>query len=147
MAREIDLTKPLTDAELIYLSDRSRWRDLRTYAENMGLPEPVLPDAKRIRAQEPRVGVHATKLPPVLEQFREGDKESEGSEKSEEAPKNRDYSTMTVAQLKEELDRRRADYEKDGDTEAVADVSYTNEDRKDDLVTKLQLDDEESEAE
>lgn len=145
MARRIDLTKKLTDEELVYLVDRSRWKDLREYARIHELPPPRLPNAANVRAQEPRVGVKARKLPDVVAELSVafGRSQQEPGEEQSGESSARDWSMLTVPQLKEELDKRRAQYEKSEDSEGVEVVSYTNEDRKDDLVKKLYDDDAE----
>lgn len=154
MSREIDLTKRLTEDELKYLVDRDMWDALRENARNLDLPEPNLPSARGLRKQIPRRQLrHSGAFSEIAKDMGVELSESEdpttpsvpqpsaqGAEGSEEVPV--DYTKLTVPQLKEELDKRRADYEADGDTEAVAEVSYTKEDLKDDLVAKLQLDDE-----
>lgn len=145
MAREIDLTKKLSEDDLRYLVDRDRWGDIRTNADNLGVDAPNLPTARAIRAQVPRRQLKEAdafdKLAKTL-----GVSVSKEDDDTVVAPSagsgKIDYKQLTVPQLKEELDKRRQDYEASGDNEAVADVSYTNTDRKEDLVAKLELDDE-----
>lgn len=147
MAREIDLTKTLSEDDLRYLTDRNRWADIRRNAENLGLDVPNLPTSRDLRAQVPRNRLRdkdafediAQKLGVTTEAASE-----DADEAASDEQKPVDYSKLTVPQLKEALDKRRADYEAVGDSEAVADVSYTAEDKKGDLVAKLQLDDEAS---
>lgn len=144
MSKEIDLTKQLSEFDLRYLVDRNRWDDIRTNADNLGLPVPNLPSARGLRAQVPRSQLRNTDaFDKIAKQLKVSIADTEEQEASEES-KTVDYSKLTVPQLKEELEKRRADYEASGDSDAVADVSYSNEDRKDDLVAKLQLDDEAS---
>jgi len=147
MSREIDLTKRLDEDELRYLVDRDMWDALRENARNLKLPEPNLPSARGIRAQVPRKQLrNSDAFDKIASQLGVGVTE-ETSEPQQEAvtpdePKAVDYTKLTVPQLKEELDKRRADYEAAGDSVAVADVSYANDARKDDLVKMLQDDDE-----
>jgi hypothetical protein len=147
MAKEIDLTKPLSEFDLRYLVSRDRWNDIRTNARNLGIAEPAMPNKRDIRAQVPKTGVNARKRDDTFEAIKKalgikGADDAPGEEGTPEEGGKVDYKKLTVPQLKEELDKRRADYEASGDTEAVEEVSYTNEDRKDDLVAKLELDDE-----
>lgn len=143
MSKEIDLTKPLSEDDLRYLVDRCRWEDIRQNAANLDLPEPVLPSARGIRAQVPRSQLKNTdSFDKIAEQLnvKLGGDEVESSEAAADGPV--DYNKLTVPQLKEELDKRRTAYEAEGDSDAVADVSYTSEDKKGELVAKLELDDE-----
>lgn len=170
MAMEIDLTKPLNEDEIKYLVERCRWRDLRMYAANMGLDEPMLPDAAGIRRADPLVGVNASELPgayKALVMAGEGQAANvpPPSEQPAGAPTGdvrqfpsqpqaiagqggpvvkTDWTQLTVPQLKQELDSRREEAQKEDppDPEVVDLLSYTNDDRKDDLVAKLNLDDE-----
>jgi len=52
------------------------------------------------------------------------------------------YDSQTVAELKTELDKRKAEYEKVGDADGVEAVSYGNRDVKADLIVLLREDDE-----
>src|ERR1044072_3063730 len=156
MAYEVDLTKKLSEDDLRFLVDRNRWDDIRKNAENLGLDVPNLPSARGIRAQTPRVelrraqapfdksakmlGVKTDGDPDETEEQRSVAPNTVSTEQSDE-PKTVDYNKLTVPQLQEELDKRRQDYEAAGDNDAVADVSYTSDDRKSDLVRKLQDDD------
>lgn len=143
MSREIDLTKRLDEDELKYLVDRDRWDDLRTNAENLGLPEPNLPSARGIRAQVPRKQLRNTDaFDKIAEQM--GVRVGGDEPTPVSGPQPVDYKKLTVPQLREELDKRRKDYEASGDSDAVMDVSYATTDRKEDLVAKLELDDEAS---
>jgi hypothetical protein len=154
MSREIDLTKKLDEDELRYLVDRDMWDALRENARNLDLPEPNLPSARGIRAQVPRKQLRNTDaFDQIAKQMgvkaSQGEDSGEGTtapvlapQQGDQGRKLVDYTKLTVPQLKEELDKRRKEYEDAGDSEAVAEVSYTNDDRKDDLVAKLQLDDE-----
>lgn len=148
MAKEIDLTKPLSEFDLRYLVDRNRWADIRQNADNLGIPAPNLPSARGIRAQTPRVALRKANDPfnKIAEMMgvtvvdEDTDEPTVASEQTNET-RVVDYGKLTVLQLKEELDKRRADYEKAGDADAVAEVSYTNDDRKEALVQKLKDDD------
>jgi hypothetical protein len=151
MSRDIDLTKRLDEDELRYLVDRDRWDDLRTNAENLGMPVPNLPSARGIRAQVPRRQMRNTDAFDKIAQqmgvqVNKDDAESPPSSPvappPPSGPQPTDYSKLTVPQLKEELDKRRKEYEDDGDAEGVELVSYAGDARKDDLVAKLQLDDD-----
>lgn len=174
MSRKLDITKPLSADEIKYMLDRDMWRELRQYCANMGLEMPVLPDKARIRGAEPLVGVGATVLPdPYKALALVGEKQAEKAAPDPDAqppsapsgvmhgpegqfppqtpqpsatvPSERtDWSKLTVDQLKEELDSRREEAQKEDppDTDALENLSYTKDDRKDDLVTKLNLDDE-----
>jgi hypothetical protein len=167
MTMNVDLTKPLNEHEIKYLVDRCRWADLRTYCVNMGLDEPALPDAKSIRAQDVRMGVNATQLPGAYaalaiagegkaEQAAElgGDPttpvrqptqfpDNSSTQGANQIPKT-DWSKLTVPQLQQELDKRReeAEREDDPDQEVIDNLSYAKDARKDELVAKLDLDDE-----
>lgn len=69
----------------------------------------------------------------------EPDQGAEGEGSTPPAP---DYKAMTVAQLQAKLDERREDAVKEeADQEIIENLSYTRDDRKDDLVAKLELDD------
>lgn len=154
MAREIDLSKQLSEDDIRYLVDRGRWNDLRTNARNLGLPEPNLPNQRDLRAQKPRVGVRARKgedaYAAIARALQSEPAETLSAEVHEDAPRlpqpektdtATDYTKLTVPQLKEELDKRRTEYETDGDTEGVELVSYASDAKKDELVRKLQDDD------
>lgn len=157
MAMQIDLTKKLDEGELRYLIERDRWDDIRENARNLGLQEPNLPSARGIRMQTPRKQLRNvaadTAFKGIADQLgvsvsKDDDGMGAPSARSSETPpppadpQPVDYTKLTVMQLKEELDKRRKEYELAGDSDAVTEVSYTNDDRKDDLVAKLQLDDE-----
>lgn len=155
MSREIDLTKRLDEDELRYLVDRDRWDDIRTNAENLDRDVPNLPSARGIRAQAPRKQLrNSDAFDKIAKQL--GVRVSKDDDDMDEVvapeptpaagPQPVDYTKLTVPQLKEELDKRRKDYEAAGDSEAVGDVSYTDGDKKGDLVAKLQLDDEAAET-
>lgn len=155
MAIEIDLTQQLTEFELKYLVQRCRWDDIRQNAENLGIAEPNLPSVRDLRRQVPRKQLKNTdnfdKIAKQLGVKREkGDDEEDGGEEpvalqeSPEAvvPVAVDYNKLTVPQLKEELDKRREQYQAQDDQEAAADVAYTTDDKKPDLISKLEYDDE-----
>lgn len=170
---KVDLTKPLNEDEIKYLVERCRWRDLRTYAANMGLDEPMLPDARGIRQADPTIGVNKAELPGAYRALAlVGEKQAEkaapdpdaqppsapsgemhgpqsmadvGTGQSEQTTAEKtDWSKLTVPQLKQELDRRREEEEssEEPDSDVIENLSYSDTDRKDDLVTKLNLDDE-----
>ena len=158
MAREIDLTKKLSEDDLRYLVDRNRWDDIRTYADNQGIDEPRLPSARSLRAQTPRSRIVTDGFERIAEQLGvsvessgeedQGEPVSGGGQQAPQQPASQSseeqrYNGMTVPQLKEELDKRRAEYMagEDPDADAAAEVSYTNDDRKPDLVKKLVDDD------
>jgi hypothetical protein len=143
MSREIDLTKKLSEDDLRYLVDRDRWDDLRTNAENLGLPEPNLPSPRGIRMQVPAKQLKNTDaFDKIADQL--GVKVSNEDEDSPapSGPQPTDYNKLTVPQLKEELDKRRREYEQAGDSDAVKDVTYDAKATKPDLIAQLQLDDE-----
>lgn len=56
MARSIDLSKSLSDAEKQYLIDRERWRDLEQNAEATGDPMPSRTTGISAQAQSTRIG-------------------------------------------------------------------------------------------
>lgn len=152
MSRKIDLTKQLDEDELRYLVDRDMWDALRENADNLGIPAPNLPSARGIRAQVPRKQLRNTDaFDNIAKAMGVQVKKDDGEPTSPTPPPDPaatgsggpvDYNKLTVMQLKEELDKRRADYEREGDNEGVDLVSYSNSDKKEDLVTKLQLDDD-----
>lgn len=152
MSREIDLTKPLSEDELRYLVDRDRWDDLRTNASNLGLDEPNLPSARGIRAQVPRKQLRnmdafdkiakAMDVPVAKDEGEATPTPTPAAAPEGDAGGKVNYDKLTVPQLQEELDKRRKEYEGAGDTEGVELVSYSQGDRKGDLVSKLQLDDD-----
>lgn len=150
MSREIDLTKQLDEDELRYLVDRDMWDALRENADNLGLPEPNLPSARGIRAQVPRKQLRNTdafeQIARAMGVSVSGEDEmlspSPPPDPAASGPKKVNYSDLTVPQLKEELDKRRREYAEAEDTEGVDLVSYSNSERKEDLITKLQLDDD-----
>lgn len=144
MSKKVDLTKPLSEDDLRYLVDRCRWDDLRENAANLGMDEPTLPSSRGLRAQVPRAELSNTdSFDDIAEQLGVRTTDAEGDVAASEKTAADRYRSMTVPQLKEELDKRRADYEagEDPDMEAAGEVSYTNEDRKDALVQKLVDDD------
>lgn len=147
MAKEIDLTKPLSAFDLQYLVDRGRWEDIRQNAANLDLPEPVLPSARGIRAQVPRSQLRNTDtFDRIADQLgvKLSDDEGDAPEApgAPEEPQAVDYTKLTVPQLKEEMDSRRQRYEAEDDTEGVELMTYAGDARKDDLVSALKLDDE-----
>jgi len=151
MAREIDLTKKLTQDDLQYLVDRGRWDALRQNAENLGMPEPNLPSARGIRMAVPRSQMRDTSMfDDIAEQMGvsvEKDDEATTAAPEDSSSSAVDYTKLTVPQLKEEMDKRRGQYEADGDQEGVELMTYASDARKDDLVTALQVDDESSDDE
>lgn len=153
MSREIDLTKPLSEDELRYLVDRDRWDDLRANAEHLGIDAPNLPSARGIRAQVPRKQMRNTDAfdmiaaqlgVSVAKDDGEGTPTPVPAAASAEtgAGKKVNYDKLTVPQLKEEMDKRRQDYEADEDGEGVQLMTYASDARKDDLVAALKLDDQ-----
>lgn len=145
MSKEVDLTKPLSAFDLKYLVDRCRWDDIRQNAANLDLPEPVLPSARGIRAQVPRSQLRNTDtFDRIADQLgvKLSDDEDGAAPETPEEPQAVDYAKLTVPQLKEEMDKRRSQYEGEGDTEGVELMTYAGDARKDDLVSALKLDDE-----
>lgn len=159
MAMQIDLTKQLNEGELRYLIERDRWDDIRENARNLGKPEPALPSARGIRMQTPRRQLRnvaaETAFKGIADQLgvsvaTEDETEQPPANAAENPPPPSDpqpvdYSRLTVPQLKEEMDKRRTKYERDGDKEGVDLMTYASDARKDDLVSALKLDDEQSE--
>lgn len=139
MAREIDITKPLSADDLRYLVDRDRWEEIRENADNLGLDVPNLPSARGIRAQVPRKQLQNTdefdRIAKMMH-VQTGDEPA-----PEQPPTGMDYTKLTVPQLKEEMDKRRQQYEAEDDSEGVALMSYPNDAKKVDLVQALQMDD------
>jgi hypothetical protein len=154
MSKEIDLTKPLSEFDLKYLVDRQRWADIRQNAANLDLPEPNLPSARGLRAQVPRSQLRGTddynaiaaQLKVKLSDESEGADTAPAQEQGAETGGAVDYTKLTVPQLREEMDKRRQQYESDGDTEGVELMTYASDARKDDLVSALKLDDEEDDG-
>jgi hypothetical protein len=155
MTRKIDLTKRLDEDELRYLVDRDMWDALRENARNLDLPEPNLPSARGIRMQVPRKQLRNTDaLDRIADQLgvsmsKEGDEPSARVAETPPppaGPQPTDWNKLTVAQLKEEMDKRRQQYEAEDDQEGVKLMTYAGDARKDDLVSALQLDDEEDEG-
>lgn len=157
MSRKIDLTKQLDEDELRYLVDRDMWDALRENAENLGLDAPNLPSARGIRAQVPRkqlrntdafyniakaMGVKVAKPDDALDS---GAPSNSAAAEGGDEQKAVNYDKLTVPQLKEEMDKRRADYERDEDNEGVTLMTYSEGVLKRDLVAALTLDDEQSE--
>lgn len=157
MSREIDLTKRLNEDELRYLVDRDMWEALRENARNLGMDEPNLPSPRGIRQQVPRTQLRYTDEFAVIAKSMgvplsddEGSDAAtpasapgaEGSPSPPTGPQPMDYTKLTVPQLKEEMDKRRTQYEKDGDAEGVQLMTYGSDARKDDLISALQLDDD-----
>lgn len=153
MAKKIDLTKPLSEDDLRYLVDRDRWDDIRTNADNLGIEAPNLPSPRGIRMQVPRQQLRNTdgfdRIAKMMHVQREPepDEEDAGTPPVDAQSKAVDYNQLTVPQLKEELDTRKAKYESEQDADGVALVSYAADARKGDLVALLQLDDEETSEE
>lgn len=153
MAKKIDLEKPLNEDELRYLVDRDRWDDIRTNADNLGIDVPNLPSPRGIRMQVPRKQLEKAndgfdRIAKMMHVQREADPDEEdaGSPAPDE-PETVDYNKLTVMQLKEELDKRKTEYETDNDADGVALVSYPADAKKGDLIALLQLDDEETSEE
>lgn len=153
MTKEIDLEKPLSEFDLRYLVDRCRWEDIRMNAEALGLPEPNLPSQRGLRAQVPRAQLRNTDSFKAIASQLEVKLEDDEPEPEEESfPPDGDdgddgviavnYSKLTVPQLQEELSKRREEYVQLGDDEGVTAVSFSKEDKKGDLVAKLEADDE-----
>lgn len=127
MSRQIDLTKKLSAEDRAYLDARGRFVEIaRNDAQFAG-------EGSKASGSAPG-GAGST---------------SPGSEagSTPDAPALPgaqpvvDYKSMTVQDLKAELDKRKAAYEAAEDVDGAADVSYTSTDKKDDLVTLLEEDD------
>ena len=156
MSRNIDVTKQLDEDELRYLVDRDMWDALRENARNLGMPEPQLPSARGIRMQTPRRQLRnvaaETAFKGIADQLGVSVKGQEAEDDqalaaSETPPlpagsQPTDWNKLTVAQLKEEMDKRRGQYEQEDDQEGVTLMTYAGDARKDDLVAALKLDDE-----
>lgn len=143
MAREVDLTKPLSEDDLRYLVDRDRWDDLRTNADNLGIEAPNLPSARGIRAQVPRRQLQNVEGEQAFGRIAKMMHVQRGDEPAPEQPETTgtDYTKLTVPQLKEEMDKRRQQYQSDNDSEGVALMTYQGDAKKVDLVQALQMDD------
>lgn len=144
MAKEIDLTKQLSSFDLQYLVDRGRWDDLRENANNLGIAAPNLPSARGIRAQTPRQTLAkrndafdriADTLGVAIERDEEGDWPTPDPDRSPV-----DFNKLTVPQLKEEMDKRRQQYELEQDSEGVELMTYAADAKKADLVAALEMD-------
>jgi hypothetical protein len=148
MSKEIDLTKKLSAFDLKYLVDRNRWSDLREYAEIHDLPEPPLPSVRDLRRQVPRSQLRkadgfseiAEALGVTEEKDDGGDTTPSGSAQPED--RTAFYTKLTVPQLKEEMDSRKAKYEAEEDGDGVALMTYAKDEVKADLVARLVADDE-----
>jgi hypothetical protein len=172
MAKEIDLTKPLSEFDLRYLVDRNRWDDIRKNAEHLDKDVPNLPSARGLRRQVPRkqltdtdafdkiaeqLGVKVTgehdvrpqevTAPPPVVPTQQAQAPAGPVDKSALPPPKEevDYEKLTVPQLKEEMDGRRQKYQTEDDEEGVQLMTYAGDARKSDLVAALKLDDEQSE--
>lgn len=150
MSREIDLTKKLSEDDLRYLVDRDMWDALRENAANLGLPEPNVPSARGIRAQVPRKQIqYDDALAKIAKQMKvsvsraSDDEDGDGSAQGGgESDARVNYEKMTVPQLKEEMDKRRAEYQAGDDAEGVELMTYHSDAKKGDLVAALALDDQ-----
>jgi hypothetical protein len=149
MSKKIDLTKKLSEFDLKYLVDRNRWSDLREYAEIHDLPEPALPSVRDLRRQVPRSQLRNTdSFADIAKALKvstsneadDGDETPPGSAQPED--RTVFYGKLTVPQLKEEMDSRKAKYEAEEDADGVALMTYAKDEIKADLIARLVADDE-----
>lgn len=140
MAREIDLTKKLSDEDRAYLEQRDRWRDIQANVDEFGGEPAKLPK------ELPQTGSEATQnaLGPTS-LTREQERESLMAalkaldEADEEGDEPIEYEKLKVAELKAELDSRKADAATD---EERANLDYKSGDDKAALIARLDRDDE-----
>lgn len=127
MSRQIDLTKKLSAEDRAYLDARGRFVEIA-----------------RNDVQFAGEGSKASEETPTPEKAAEAGSEAGSTPDAPALPGAQpvaDYKSMTVQDLKAELDKRKAAYEAAEDVDGAADVSYTSTDKKDDLVTLLEEDD------
>jgi hypothetical protein len=115
MSRDIDLTRPLSEADRQYLVDRCRWSDIE---EADGVS--VAPPANVFGATDPTPEQNAASV-------------------VEEVDEEVAYDEMTVADLKAELDARKEDAVDDDERAALA---YGSKENKEDLIKRLEAHDE-----
>lgn len=130
MSRKIDLDQPLSDYDRKYLLDRDQWQDLQYNAEVLGeefSPPGQLPETG------PEATINALGPTALTPEQQAAYQEAENSGPSV------DYNSLTVTELKAELDDRLAETEADDERENLA---YGARDTKDVLVAKLEKDDE-----
>lgn len=123
MSREIDLTKPLSDADRKYLEDRARHADIALADANSGVEG---------KSELPAPNVFAATDPSP-------DRTPAASISStEDAEEDLPYEEWKVDELKAELDVRAQDAE---DSDIAESLAYTSSDKKADLIKKLEADD------
>lgn len=132
MSREIDLDQPLSEEDRYYLASRDRWRDLQYNAEKTGAEPPALPRDLPVTGPEATINaLGPTGLTPQQQA------EYDAAQAAGEEPQ--DYESMTVPELKAELDERAKEA---GSDEEKANLTYTAKDSKGTLIGKLEKDDD-----
>lgn len=138
MSLDIDHDKKYSDKEVQYLRDRDQWRLLLANFERFGGEKPVLP------GEAPQTGPESNvnRLGPTAltrEQERASLQAALAALDEQEAEEVIPYEKLTVPELRAELDGRKAEAATD---EEKANLEYTAKDKKDELVARLDKDDE-----
>lgn len=132
MSREIDLDSPLSEDDRLYLETRDRWRDLQYNAELFNDADPVLP--RDLPVTGPEATINALGPTGLTAQ-----QQAEYAAELAAADEPLDYESMTVPELKAELDERAKEASSE---EEKANLAYKANDNKAALTAKLQKDDE-----
>lgn len=133
MAREIDLSKRLSEDDRQYLYQRNRWKEVKANYEEFGGEEPVLPDGVPVTG--PASLVNAAGLDALTPEQQAAQQGEESAAPDDDV----DYESMTKPQLQAELDSRKAEAATE---EEQANLDWKAGDNKEQLVARLDRDDE-----
>lgn len=136
MAREIDLEQKLSAEDVEYLYARNRWRDvLDNYNRFGGDYEVQVPTDAPVTGPESLINAAGLD---ALTPEQQAEYQNRAGEESDDADEV-DYNDMTVAELKSELDGRKAEAVTDDEK---ANLEYKTSDNKQALVDRLDRDDQ-----
>lgn len=131
MAKEIDLSKKLSDEDRSYLYQRNRWKDVLANYNEFGGEEPLVPTGVPVTG--PASLVNAAGLDGLTAEQQAAYQDGQPSDEPVE------YEKLTKAQLQEELDSRKADAQTD---EEKSNLDHKGNETKDQLIARLDRDDE-----
>jgi hypothetical protein len=143
MAREIDFDSKLSEEDREYLYQRNKWREVLDNYERFGGPTPIVPKDTPVTGP----GSNVAALGPTAitaEQQAEYDRQaaSGGGGDASDEDEEVDYESLTVPELRAELDKRKSEGGAELSDEEKSNLTYTTSDKKADLVKRLDRDDE-----
>lgn len=145
MAREIDITKPLSDADRQYLIDRCAWHKLDQNAQYVQDGELTPPgEVGEAKDFTPPAQVPAPQPTVVGEQLLVKQANEQAGQSTPDPLADKPYEEWPFDELKKELDARKADAVAAGMDEAEATKRYGKGGGQKDLIARLNADDEQA---